>query len=866
MKSGLLRGCAAMALVCCLGAEAQAQVNSAAPSASSYTIEAQDLSAALLNLSRQSKRSVFFDAVLVAAKRSPRIERAASFEDALRQMLSGSGLRFEITGDGSAVVLRQEAAARPAPAVARARPAPQSDVPPEEVTVTGTRIRGAAPSSPIIRLTQDQLRDEGFTSLGDAIRAIPQNFSGGQSPGLSLLLPTSAGENVGSGSSINLRGLGADATLTVINGHRLAYGGNRQSIDVSAVPLDALSRIEIVADGASAIYGSDAVAGVANIILKRDYEGATVRSRLGMSTDGGNIQQQYSAVGGTVWRTGGVIAAFDYEHDSAVMSEDRSYARILNPNQTLYPKLEHKNGIVSAHQDLGDNLHASLDTLFNFRKDSRQFQLTLSPPNLSNVFSSSRTILVAPSLTWDISRSWKLELAGSYGDDRIHYGNNQIVSGAFVPTLRACHCNRSQAAEVNVDGDLFDLQGGPAKVAFGGGYRSNRYQYLFTLGTTPSLHGSQDVYFGYGELSLPIVSPAMRIPFVDRLTFSAAARYEEYPGMDQVMTPKFGATWSPHQDFDLKASWGKSFKAPTLFQLYQVQSATNYPTTTFGGAGYPAGSTALYLSGGSTTLRPERATTWSVTAAAHPSWLPRTKLEVSYFNVAYTERVVAPITYITQGLTNPLYAPYVKLRPSLAEIAAATGGVRVTNATSVPGQFNPSTVVAIVDGRFVNATSQSLRGVDLSAQHEMDLDGRGSLLLNASASYLEGEQVGASGQGASPLSGWLFFPPRFRARGGGAWTNGPWMASSFVNYTGGVTDTRVTPNARIGSRATVDATVRYTMPLGQLREAEIAVSAQNLFNAKPDTIYITSPAQAAFDAANYTAIGRFVSVSFALRW
>src|SRR6185369_12943879 len=110
-------------------------------------------------------------------------------------------------------------------------------------------------------------------------------------------VPLASGVNTGGASTLNLRGLGSGATLTLLNGHRLAYNVTNPAVDVSAIPLEAVERLEIVADGASALYGSDAVAGVANVVLKRDYAGLSTSARFGASTDGGNSQQQYSVVG-----------------------------------------------------------------------------------------------------------------------------------------------------------------------------------------------------------------------------------------------------------------------------------------------------------------------------------------------------------------------------------------------------------------------------------------------------------------------------------------------------------------------------------------------------------------------------------------
>ncbi|MFX4466449.1 TonB-dependent receptor plug domain-containing protein, partial [Acinetobacter baumannii] len=89
-------------------------------------------------------------------------------------------------------------------------------------------------ASPMIRLDQKDMRDAGQSSVAEVVRNIPQNFGGGQNPGVGNNVPAASGINVGSASTINLRGLGSDATLTLLNGHRLAYNGSRQGIDVSA--------------------------------------------------------------------------------------------------------------------------------------------------------------------------------------------------------------------------------------------------------------------------------------------------------------------------------------------------------------------------------------------------------------------------------------------------------------------------------------------------------------------------------------------------------------------------------------------------------------------------------------------------------
>src|SRR3546814_11411309 len=87
----------------------------------------------------------------------------------------------------------------------------------------------------------------------------------------------------------------------------------------------------------SAIYGADAVAGVVNILLKPDYDGVSTMARIGASTDGGNVQQQYGLLGGRAWKSGGLLAAYDYSRTSSLRAGDRDYAGASHPETMLFP-------------------------------------------------------------------------------------------------------------------------------------------------------------------------------------------------------------------------------------------------------------------------------------------------------------------------------------------------------------------------------------------------------------------------------------------------------------------------------------------------------------------------------------------------
>src|SRR5262249_15023250 len=141
----------------------------------------------------------------------------------------------------------------------------------QEVVVTGTNIRGLTPeSSPLTVYTAQDIKNQGATTIDTFVRKLPQNFSSlsaANANGAAAGIRSPPGDGMG-GTSIDLRGLGAGTTLILLNGRRLAPSFSGTAVDVSLLPLNALDRVEVLTDGASAAYGSDAVGGVVNFILK----------------------------------------------------------------------------------------------------------------------------------------------------------------------------------------------------------------------------------------------------------------------------------------------------------------------------------------------------------------------------------------------------------------------------------------------------------------------------------------------------------------------------------------------------------------------------------------------------------------------
>lgn len=196
----------------------------------------------------------------------------------------------------------------------------------EEVVVTGTLIRGVAPvGSPLTVISRDEIEKSGYGRVQDYIATLPQNFTGSATEETNPFTDNGAA-NFTRGQGIDLRGLGASGTLILVDGRRQPGGGLEGSfVDISTIPSAAIERIEVLTDGASALYGSDAIGGVVNFVLRKDYEGMEVRARVA-STDEFADEMQASALGGTSWGGGNLLVGYQYSKRDALMAADRFYA------------------------------------------------------------------------------------------------------------------------------------------------------------------------------------------------------------------------------------------------------------------------------------------------------------------------------------------------------------------------------------------------------------------------------------------------------------------------------------------------------------------------------------------------------------
>lgn len=279
-----------------------------------FDVPAGPLDTALVQYARQAGQQVFYTNDQVAGLRSEGVRGRMASDLALAQILRGTGLVGTQTRPG-VITLRAGLDTADATQV-------------EEVIVTGSLLRGPADTpSPITVIRRDDLDRTGRGTVADALVALPQNYAGSATPNSALMGTDPMQSNTGYATGVNLRGLGPDSTLVLVNGRRLSGTGSKGDFaDVSAIPTAAVERVDVLLDGASALYGSDAVGGVVNILLRKDFEGQESRFRVGAARGGAEDVVIAHTLGGR-WSSGHALLSYEYQHQGALNAGDRDYSR-----------------------------------------------------------------------------------------------------------------------------------------------------------------------------------------------------------------------------------------------------------------------------------------------------------------------------------------------------------------------------------------------------------------------------------------------------------------------------------------------------------------------------------------------------------
>jgi iron complex outermembrane receptor protein len=392
LSSSLLLGSAAIAYGT---APAQAQDADSA----NISVPALPLSAALKVIAQQTGVDILFTPDSVSGLKTEPLSGRMSARQAIGLLIENTELEVISGGPGSLVVRHVLAArkppAPPAEAVAvPARPAMPDVI--EEVVVTGTSIRGVAPvGSNLMTVDRATIDDTAAVDVEQMLKTVPAitDFAGsgiGQLPGISYYSPTI--HSLGSS--------GSNSTLVLIDGHRLPEGGNQHVLaDPNMIPAIAVQRIEVLADGSSSVYGSDAVAGVVNFITRKRYAGLEIDAQGGIGADYGTLAA--GILFGNDWDSGWAMAAYGYSRTANGRADYKARPYTV-PDKT---QLAIQTGLLPA-----GTAPSSLTDSSTFNCDPATIQMA----GAATIFSSAAATAAAINLPQNSPCPYGATLQGSY--------------------------------------------------------------------------------------------------------------------------------------------------------------------------------------------------------------------------------------------------------------------------------------------------------------------------------------------------------------------------------------------------------------------------------------------------------------------
>ncbi|MGH7020172.1 MAG: TonB-dependent receptor plug domain-containing protein, partial [Brevundimonas sp.] len=288
----------------------------AAAQTRNFDVPSGELKGALDTYARQAGVQLVYKTEDVRGVRTRGVHEAVDAETALRRLLEGTGLTVQRDSSGALAIIRQTAQ----------KTAWNDDQAStvEEVVVTGSRLKNVFDAAtPVVSMEREALLEGGYMDLAEALTDIP-----GVEEGVSLANSQTATQANGL-STISLRNLGENRTLTLIDGHRtVSNAGNKNAVSLSTIPEFFVDRVEVTTGGGSAVYGSDAIAGVVNVITERRLDGVRARVVGGTTYDGGGESIEYSVGAGRRFLDDRlyVMAGATYDRQFKLKATDRERA------------------------------------------------------------------------------------------------------------------------------------------------------------------------------------------------------------------------------------------------------------------------------------------------------------------------------------------------------------------------------------------------------------------------------------------------------------------------------------------------------------------------------------------------------------
>jgi iron complex outermembrane receptor protein len=736
----------------------------------------------------------------------------------------------------------------------------------DTVVVTGTRTSTKASQSltPVDVISGAQLQATGQSNLRDALVKL--------SP--SITRETYAGDTAQLTDALSLHGLTPDHVLVLVNGKRrhttaniaLDGGLNQGStgVDIDMIPVGLIDHIEILRDGASAQYGSDAIAGVINIILKTNSHGGTIQTTNGQTYAGDGFKNGESAnIGLNLGDQGYLDLAAEYDRQNhTVRTGPDDYFGTFQPGHGYYNPIE--GDPASTRESVGFNAGYYLGDdveLYGFgtyaHRDAQAYQ-NYRPPSVlpevyPNGFVPTETVnendySVTSGIKGQNLFGWSWDLSTTYGGDHEGIGMDSsantglYAAEGYTPT--SFHLATVSNTQLTNNLDLsraFHLPLLPAPVNVSVGVEQRRETYSVAAGDEASyLDGGSQALPGLAPVSASDNSRNVLGTYIDlsthlapKWTVDLAGRFEHYSDVGDTTNGKISTRYDFTPQVAVRGSVSSGFRAPSLAEEYYSNVNESPASVT----GLLAANSAAARLIGAQPLKPEESTNYNLGLVLTP----------------------------TRDLHFTIDAYQIDIRDRIVEGGTASGEAAIAAmeaaGLSIPGSIPASAVSA---SYFTNGASTRTRGIDLSGTWHTGFGAYGQvdwdLGVNLNTTSVTSVATGANGQpelNAQQIAWLSTATPKNKIIVGGTWHLDKWGVSLHETRFGSTSSEEtyiVGPNAfsttqfihfENAARYVTDLEVRYDVT----KRFQIAVGANNLFDVYPSKL----PYAAQLEGAQYDA-------------
>jgi iron complex outermembrane receptor protein len=783
----------------------------------------------------------------------------------------------------AAPAMAQEVAA--AAAVPAAADTPAETM--QSVIVTGTRtsgLRAIDSASPVQVLDSTSLEK---TGQPDLIQAMSQNLP-------SFTAQAFGGDAAAMTLSARLRGLSPNDTLVLVNGKRrhttaslAVLGGPYQggaAADLNFIPVAAIDHIEVLQDGAAAQYGTDAIAGVVNIIMKKDASGGTLNVNGGKYMDGGGRTGDVSFNTGFA-PTDKSFVNFTVEQkyhgnsdrggiDPRVIDPANLAAMPILRSAPGYPYLNHISGDAAYHLTLA-SMNAGIDltqdwSLYSVatygKKKAEAFENYRMPNRLPTLYPlgfNPKEAIDEDDYQFTLGANgklgdWNLDLSSTYGKDKMDISNLQsgnvslyrdtgstplnFHAGSFVATQWTTNVDLSHAYDIG--------WATPLNVAFGVEHREDTYEIGAGDAGSRYKEGSQAypgfllTDAGHHSRNNNAIYADFAVSPVKALKLDAAARFEHFSDFGSARVGKLTGRYDFSPAVAVRSTISNGFRAPTMAEQYY--SATNVsPTSAFVQlAPNSLGAAVVGVNG----LKPEKSTNYSAGLVLHPA--PDVAITLDAYQITIRDRIVGSGAIYGSG--------------------GATNSAAVTAAILANGNVLDPTVTQTGINIFSNAVDTRTRGLEAVFTTNSNFGDMGRVAWSAAASYNKTDVIKINQApiqlqpqtllDQAAISDLETASPKFRVNLGALWKSGIWSVNLRESIYGpssefGTEDGGQYFETKISTKYTTDLDISARVT----KAITLSVGANNLFNKYPENVnaQLLAAQRAALDNAAVTVLPSF---------